>query len=539
MEPQAIVGNSCGSTSRASTSVTVRGGALRWGRLILLVATVIACRRRDRALPTEAAPTSPLLVAPVALLHGLAPPVEVMIDGVVARAHGRICGFAQVNGRVYPLDCISALLGDLAWASRAVVRRSLVSNDRELPAEVDGRRMGFQGPVRDQGRAGACTAFSLAATIDHEMRRSGSGGIAVSTMHLWSRYHTPLCERAITSNVHHPIARESDWPYESSTACHWTTGDSCECGGGDCGRPVDAERMAQANAAGAVELVDAEHITPDVDALRRVVASGKAVWFAMLVAQQFQSVRGPNAVVPDFVCSDSNAGHAMTIAGYRTQPDGTYFLLQNSWGSDWGDGGYAWIHEHTLFNNLGDRGFYVVHARPFHAPPAVDPTEQPLTPPEALPADRDASAPAAPAPAVPGEVAPIAQELERVLDILVPSAPHAPVACSPPLVADSVTRACSNACSDGSPPALGQCLNGAGCGPSQVGAAGRCFEAGATRSLAADPASGVTYQCGVGGCSYRVPYGRFRCASPAGCSYSCPMLRPVLAASTRGMNCVE
>ena len=42
----------------------------------------------------------------------------------------------------------------------------------------------------------------------------------------------------------------------------------------------------------------------------------------------------------------------MVIAGYKTQPNGTYYLLHNSWGTGWGESGYAWIHENTLAKNI-------------------------------------------------------------------------------------------------------------------------------------------------------------------------------------------
>jgi cathepsin L len=43
-------------------------------------------------------------------------------------------------------------------------------------------------------------------------------------------------------------------------------------------------------------------------------------------------------------CSTTDLNHAMTIVGYGTDEHGTkYWLMKNSWGTDWGDNGYVKI----------------------------------------------------------------------------------------------------------------------------------------------------------------------------------------------------
>ncbi len=41
-------------------------------------------------------------------------------------------------------------------------------------------------------------------------------------------------------------------------------------------------------------------------------------------------------------------GHAMVIIGYDDYKEGGAFLVQNSWGTDWGDNGYFWIRYNDL-----------------------------------------------------------------------------------------------------------------------------------------------------------------------------------------------
>jgi C1A family cysteine protease len=47
------------------------------------------------------------------------------------------------------------------------------------------RTNGTEGPVRNQGDVGACTAFSVAAAIDHDLLIKTGQNVPVSVMHLW------------------------------------------------------------------------------------------------------------------------------------------------------------------------------------------------------------------------------------------------------------------------------------------------------------------------------------------------------------------
>ena len=57
-------------------------------------------------------------------------------------------------------------------------------------------------------------------------------------------------------------------------------------------------------------------------------------------------------------------GHQTLLSGYATLSHGTYYLVHNSWGPKWGDGGYAWLHEETLKPYLQPNNLYVVDVEP-------------------------------------------------------------------------------------------------------------------------------------------------------------------------------
>jgi Papain family cysteine protease len=521
------------------------------------VIATLACSRRTGGQTSGGETTSNVPIASLRLpdlpVDVLPPLTEIPGDMTSALrvARGVVCGYAEVNGRYHPLDCLSALSEPLRWASRVVVARTLVSDSVGESDVIDPRGTGTLGPVRDQGRVGSCTAFSLATAIDRELRRDGIPGVPVSTMLLWSRYHVPQMRRAATANTSRVIAPESAWPYNDSLACAWDTDPGCECSSG-CGLPVDREQQQRAEEQAIAELVDVESVDSTAEALRHALARGRSVWFSMAITRQFQNVRGANAVVPDFDGRSSPAGHAMTLAGYKSQQDGVWFLIQNSWGTDWGDNGFAWIHQRTLLSNLAGRGCFVVAVRAARSRPQPSPSEptpeaptQPVRPAPVRPQPTPvAPAPPAPVddpvqllPSILGGFARDVQSIDPLLGVLVPVAPTTPGACPARQVPDALVGGCRAPCPDGSPPVLGQCVSSGRCPASSVDLGGRCFRASPQRSLTRDVPSGVTYRCGPGGCSYWLPQGTLQCRRPGGCTVSCATPRSVLVASPRGIGC--
>jgi len=59
-----------------------------------------------------------------------------------------------------------------------------------------------------------------------------------------------------------------------------------------------------------------------------------------------------SGVVKDYSGSAQVMGHAVLLVGYRTINGGTYYIVRNSYGPNWGDNGYAYLSEKTLQDNL-------------------------------------------------------------------------------------------------------------------------------------------------------------------------------------------
>jgi hypothetical protein len=407
------------------------------------------------------------------------------------------CGAVTIAGHRIPVDCITPAYGEIPSASRLTLSRSALSAGKgfvgaaPLPTTVDHRTDGSEGPIRDQQDVGACTGFSLAAAIDHAYARSSGSVVPVSVMHVWSRYHDPSMNDAVKDNQDHALTAEAAWPYDEKLACSWDCQDSCHDDlKVSCGAP-DPVLVSSADAKPAVTVANITRLdtTTDLEALKEALAKGQDVWFGMQIdADAFSNVQGKDAIVPDGSFR-SGSGHAMVLAGYNVQANGTYYLIHNSWGQSWGDRGYAWIHESTLKNNITSA--YLVDVSTSNTP--------------------HPQAPAKPA----------------------PPQPQCPTGQKP----DSASGACAPACPDGSPRNANACPVANQCPIGYVNLTGKCVIA-APVLTGQDAKTGIFYTCSSGGCTYAIPFGQAGCALPV-CAKSCPAPKFQITVSAQGAGCSE
>jgi C1A family cysteine protease len=97
--------------------------------------------------------------------------------------------------------------------------------------------------------------------------------------------------------------------------------------------------------------IGAYHRVPDVETARTVLASGYPIALGFTVYESFEDIGGDGVMRMPTRGERAIGGHAVVIRGYNDVRE--VFLVQNSWGPDWGDHGcfhmpYAFLEETQL-----------------------------------------------------------------------------------------------------------------------------------------------------------------------------------------------
>ncbi|MCU0684681.1 MAG: hypothetical protein MUF34_20945 [Polyangiaceae bacterium] len=404
------------------------------------------------------------------------------------------CGQVQIDGLAIPLDCPSLGYARVI-AQKTVLRGTLRSAPASLPEYVDHRRDHLEGPVRNQRRVGAGAAFALASALDQALLAQSPNSPPVSALHLWARARTSSLAEVIRGNLERGVGSESALPYDEARACAW--GDSaaqrlCRPRPAESVVP-DPESLAKAEASALTRFQNVVELNPrNLDELRETIAKNRDV-IAVLAVEPgpwqtvYRAPQTPEPLIPDY--NATAAVHTVTLVGYARQDDAWFFLIKNSWGPNWGLGGYAWMGERTLRTNL---------VAAFSAQIGTSAAPPPNAPPAA--------------------------------------------ACPQGQAPDTVTKRCTPACPDKSPRTNGVCpapSSTDGCPPGFVNTTGRCVVAAPDR-VGTDPQTRIAYVCGPAGCTYTWLKGTLGCRELS-CSISCPSPKFLAAVSPekQTVSCTE
>lgn len=240
----------------------------------------------------------------------------------------------------------------------------------------------YTPPVGNQGEQGSCVGWATAYAARTVMKakeqgvqdRSAKRKIVLSPSYVFNQINAPGCngsliKDALTLMSQQGVALMSDFPYDPRS-CSRTPSNGLRA-------KASTHRIKNFLALWGRSATN-KHIPT-----RRALANGNPVVFGMAVGDSFLDHRGSDNWRPSNTeigyLRDLDAaldrgdlgGHAMTIVGYDDTRQGGSFEVVNSWGTDWGNNGFAWI-SYEDYNSFVFEGYEVLPLDPPSPPRVVD-----------------------------------------------------------------------------------------------------------------------------------------------------------------------
>jgi hypothetical protein len=210
------------------------------------------------------------------------------------------------------------------------------------------------GLVLDQGQEGACTGFGLAGVINFLRWRQGGfpsklAPVSARMLYNLARRHDEYagedyegssCRGAIKGWFYHGVCLNEDWPYHPTEPVQPKYG--------------YADRAVN-NTLGVYYRIDCKLITD----LQAAIYTVGAVFVSAGTHEGWQAVPTRKKVprshddlpVIDFDGKPGlSGGHAFALVGFNP----TGFVVQNSWGEEWGTGGFAVLRYEDWLTNAMD-----------------------------------------------------------------------------------------------------------------------------------------------------------------------------------------
>lgn len=199
--------------------------------------------------------------------------------------------------------------------------------DEALPETKDWREAGIVSPVKDQGHCGSCWTFSTTGSLEAAYKQATGKSISLSEQQLVDcgfPFNNFGCNGGLPSQAFEYIKynggldTEESYPYAGVN--------------GICSFKPESV---------GVKVVDSVNITLGAeDELKHAVGLVRPVSVAFEVVSGFKQYK--EGIYTSDTCGSTpmDVNHAVVAVGYGVENGVPYWLIKNSWGEEWGMGGY-------------------------------------------------------------------------------------------------------------------------------------------------------------------------------------------------------
>lgn len=212
----------------------------------------------------------------------------------------------------------------------------IYADNVELPTAIDWRSNAVT-PVKHQGKCGSCWSFSTTGALEGQHFRKNKKLVSLSEQNLvdCSKKGNHGCSGGWMNTAFQYIKDNGGIDTEKSYPYLGTDTQKCKFSKSSIG----------ATCTGFTSIA-----TADEKQLMNAVATVGPIAVAIQVTRSFQTYQ--SGVYYEVGCDPRKLNHAVLIVGYGTEGSNDYWLVKNSWGTQWGQDGYIKMSRNKN-NNCG------------------------------------------------------------------------------------------------------------------------------------------------------------------------------------------